>query len=493
MKKSKFKVLTAIAAIITMISSMFAFCGKSYAATADYDEVFKTTLALAQNIYEHSPQEWLRLYALSSTDEGRATGITTVRYHVDATKGYLVPVRTYNEDGSREFENDNADAYCDCIADGRDATSLLTLSELSTTTTSIEPEESEIHRELSSVRYSLIDGLKEREGLTLTPADLKIKLDIIVPDIPDHDITGGTVTAYSDRELTDADKQKLQAFEEIYTELGQKARKLKLTVTVPDGRAFALVTGNDHNFYLMDPNYVGFDTAISYSSTEEGKLESGTYYVPYTENDVNKKDLDVTAKITSKTDENIAYINDVALNADGTPNSEKWFYPDVNDKKVIARVYPFDEYDNTTYNGYVPRVQVKLTGDKNGVSYQTPSIEWTFRRKVITETENPDGSVTVVIEYNLPVDKSSIPSDWEPIYDEDGATIHKIKRTIKKGEDYDKDVTVKRNGSDDKVTTHVTKKWNLKKIPQAGEPAFVVAIGAIIVIAVVITRRKLSK
>ena len=200
-----------------------------------------------------------------------------------------------------------------------------------------------------------------------------------------------------------------------------------------------------------------------------------------------------TAKITSKTDENIAYINDVALNADGTPNSEKWFYPDVNDKKVIARVYPFDEYDNTTYNGYVPRVQVKLTGDKNGVSYQTPSIEWTFRRKVITETENPDGSVTVVIEYNLPVDKSSIPSDWEPIYDEDGATIHKIKRTIKKGEDYDKDVTVKRNGSDDKVTTHVTKKWNLKKIPQAGEPAFVVAIGAIIVIAVVITRRKLSK
>ena len=102
---------------------------------------------------------------------------------------------------------------------------------------------------------------------------------------------------------------------------------------------------------------------------------------------------------------------------------------------------------------------VKLTGAEGGEDTQEPSIKWTFRRVLVEEKENEDESVTVTITYNLPVDEDSIPDDWSPVYDEDGKTIHKIQKTIKKGEDYEKDVTVKQNGTDSTVTTPVKKVW----------------------------------
>ena len=72
--------------------------------------------------------------------------------------------------------------------------------------------------------------------------------------------------------------------------------------------------------------------------------------------------------------------------------------------------------------------------------------------------------------------------------DADGKTVHKIRKTIKQGEDYDKDVTVKRNGPiDEKVTTPVKKIWD-KKVspvphPQTGEKS-VMAIVALVSIGV---------
>ena len=230
-----------------------------------------------------------------------------------------------------------------------------------------------------------------------------------------------------------------------------------------------------------DPADTEFKTTLEYKSEPAGKLIGGTYYPPYYENDDARKDVDATALIKSKTDEEIKATNGVDLTTDGKPNSEGWYYPDVNDKKVIAKDYPFDTYDNTTDNGMVKET-VLLTGAEGGEDSQTPSIKWTFRRKVKEEKENPDGSITVTITYNLPVDEDSIPSDWSPVYDDDGTTIHKIQRVIKKGEDYDKDVPVKQNGTDATVVTPVKIEWEKAPvIPQAGSALAVVVAGIVIV------------
>jgi hypothetical protein len=196
---------------------------------------------------------------------------------------------------------------------------------------------------------------------------------------------------------------------------------------------------------------------------------------------MQKKDVDATAIIKSKTTEGIKSTNGVDLIEESNKaNSEGWYYPDVNDKTVIAKVYKFDDYDNTKFNGAVNE-EVILVGTEGGTSSETPSIRWTLRRINYQETENKDGSVTVIITYNLPIDGDRIPEGWEPIYDEDGKTIHKITKTIKKGEDYDKDVIVYRNGDiDEKVTTHVKKVWEKLPavIPQTGAFSIVLAIVA---------------
>lgn len=232
--------------------------------------------------------------------------------------------------------------------------------------------------------------------------------------------------------------------------------------------------------------------AVSEGKEVEGKVENGTFLPPYYDNEDKDahKDADAIAIITSKTKEEIVATNGVALtdkNTKDNPNSEGWYYPDVEDKTVIAKVYLFDDYDNTTDNGAVKET-VKLTGKDGGQDSQTPSIRWTLRRINYQEKENPDGSVTVTITYNLPIDPDSIPEGWSPVYDADGKTVHKIRKTIKQGEDYDKDVTVKRNGPiDEKVTTPVKKIWD-KKVspvphPQTGEKS-VMAIVALVSIGV---------
>jgi hypothetical protein len=261
----------------------------------------------------------------------------------------------------------------------------------------------------------------------------------------------------------------------------------RITATAPNGDKYRMVLGNDNKFYLLGPDKEvtpegEFKTTLDYTSEEKGKMDGDTYLPPYYENEEKnaKKDLDATAIIKSTTKEEIIKTNGVELTADGKANSQGWYYPDVTDKTVIAKVYPFDKYDNTTDNGAVKET-VKLTGAEGGEDTQKPSIRWTFRLINREDKENPDGSLTVTLTYNLPVDPDSIPEGWTPVYDKDGKTIHAITKTIKKGENYDKDVTVKRNGPiDEKVTTHVKKTWEKLSpvLPQTG--AFTVALVAIV-------------
>lgn len=247
----------------------------------------------------------------------------------------------------------------------------------------------------------------------------------------------------------------------------------------------------------------GFETDLSYKSDVEGELKDDVYYPQYTvDEDSNaKKDLDVKAQISSKTDEEITKTNAIDLTADGKPNSEGWYYPDVNNKKVIEKVYKFDEYDNIKDNGKVNET-VKLTGAKGGESTENPQIVWTFRRIDKKQTVNSDGSTTVVIKYNLPVDKDTIEDGWAPIYDEDKVTIHAITKTIPNGEGYDKDVIVSQNGNPSaKVTTPVKVEKNQQGgkddkadgIPNAGAFTVRFIVIGIVIAAFAITRFKKMK
>ena len=261
--------------------------------------------------------------------------------------------------------------------------------------------------------------------------------------------------------------------------------------------------GYDFNFVWVPSYYFEevepeeFKTVMEYiGSITGGKEEDGTFYPPYFENDRNAKDADVTVKIKSTTGEPIVAIKvgdeEIPLNEDGTPNKEGWKYSDKDDKRIIEKEYPFDKYDNTTDCGKV-KEEITLIGESGQTDTQTPSIEWTFRRINTTTDKNADGTTTVTIEFNLPVDESSIPEGWKPIYDEDGKTIHKITRTFGKDETYDKDVIVKQlrnDGKDVKVTTHIT--IAPKKLPKTGE-TFILTVLAIGIAVFAITRYRKFK
>ena len=278
------------------------------------------------------------------------------------------------------------------------------------------------------------------------------------------------------------------------------------------GAVYQLVASNDETWYMKrttEPTPVPvpiavaeFKTTLDYTSTPQGKMndKKDTYLPPYYENeDKNaKKDVDATAIIKSKTKEEIVATNGVKLtdeNIKGNPNSEGWYYPDLKDKTVIEKVYPFDTSNNQKENGAVKET-VKLTGKNGGEDSQTPSVAWTLRRINYDEKTNDDKSVTVTITYNLPIDEKSIPEGWKGIADPDGG-IRRITRTFKVGEDYDKDVTVEQNGpSTATVTTPVKVRWNIatKIIPQTGESWAKVIAGAIALMAIaLISYRKFKK
>lgn len=206
------------------------------------------------------------------------------------------------------------------------------------------------------------------------------------------------------------------------------------------------------------------------------------FLAPYTENDIDKKDTDVIAYIRSTTKQDIVKTNGVDIKTDGSANSEGWYYPSTNDKTVIAKLYPFDKYDNTNDNG-IAKEEVTVSDENDLTSNQIPYIKWTFRRVRKDIVTNDDKSTTVTITFNLPVDKDSIPDGWSPKYDSDGTTIHAITRNFKNDESYNKDVVVKQNGTGEEVTTHVSVAPNV--LAKTGESAAVIfAILAVAIVAI---------
>ena len=259
-----------------------------------------------------------------------------------------------------------------------------------------------------------------------------------------------------------------------------------------------------------------FHTKLEYTQNIDGKDrkgtdfdKDGTFLAKYNDDNNDKTDPDVRALVKSQTLEKIVKANGTDVKKDFTRTTDGWYYSDKDDLTIIGKDYKFADYDNTTYNGIVPTEKVKATGELGIETEETVSIKWTFRIKKIDKVENKDGSTTVTIEYNLPVDPTSIPEGWSPIYDKDGKTVHKITKTIAKGEDYDKDVTVKQNGTGIEKTTHITvkaKKEETKKeepkkddstakkvIPQTGGKMILAFAVLASIVVLIITYRKNKK
>ena len=270
---------------------------------------------------------------------------------------------------------------------------------------------------------------------------------------------------------------------------------------VVDGNndTWILVLGQDAKCYLVNSKVFNdeFDTTLEYIAKIDEKEVGGTVenevYKPNYDKDNIKRDADVTAIIKSKNGDNIATVNGKALDSTGKANEDGWYYPNVNDKTTIAKLYPFSKYDNSTDNGMVTE-KVELGNEEGLKSNQTVSIKWPFR--IIDKTYDPKDitqdtkTVTVTITTNLPMDPSKIPDGWTIVPDTDN---HKITKTYNRGDNVNEDVTVYQNKTGDTANTDVTINWSGNKpsvLPQTGESIKVLALIVVcLVIAIVFVKK----
>ena len=283
---------------------------------------------------------------------------------------------------------------------------------------------------------------------------------------------------------------------------GMVCDKVNFRVVDGDNNTWVLVLGQDQNCYLVNNKVFNdeFDTTLDYNAKIDekevgGTIENGVYKPNYDKNNI-KRDADVTAIIKSTNGDNIATVNGKTLDSTGKANEDGWYYPDVNDKTTIAKLYPFSKYDNSTDNGMVTE-KVELGNEEGLKSNQTVSIKWPFR--IIDKTYDPKDitqdteKVTVTITTNLPMDPDKIPNGWTIVPDTDN---HKITKTYTRGENINEDITVYQNKTGDTDNTDVTINWGGQKspsvLPKTGEGITVLAIIVLLIGITIVFRKKVN-
>lgn len=521
----KIKSLIAIVLVVALLLGSSMFLNSVKAAIYDKDtgaeyvpeggskiEFQDKSLAKkTSSKFEFNASEFLEIYSINSTD-GDA-----VKMNRQEINDKLIPIYYYDNNTN---EKNTKTVWHDGKIDARDASLVLVLSRGSSDLEFADTTPKMIINwdgYAQDIIYSLADYLEISkddisvaarvetpviEGITTTASYYIVNntarfTSSILEQVANNEVTNYRASEkYFNDNITDGSSAYDPA---VFPTTVQQI--LTVTATTKDGAEYGMVLGTDNNYYLFQTkegektpeppaeDEKEFKTDLTYRAEVsgkkvDGKMDKDVFLPPYYENEDKdaKKDADAIGIITSKTNEEIVATNDVALtdkNVKGNPNSEGWYYPDLNNKKVIEKEYPFDDYNNPKDNGAVKET-VKLTGKDGGIDNQTPNIRWTLRRINFDKKTNDDKSITVTITYNLPIDEKSIPDGWKPLVDEDGG-IRRIQRTFKEGEDYKKDVTVKQNGdSTATVTTPVEIKWNKadKVIPQTG--AFTMALIAIV-------------
>ena len=283
---------------------------------------------------------------------------------------------------------------------------------------------------------------------------------------------------------------------------GMVCDKVNFRVVDGDNNTWVLVLGQDQNCYLVNNKVFNdeFDTTLDYNAKIDekevgGTIENGVYKPNYDKNNI-KRYADVTAIIKSTNGDNIATVNGKTLDSTGKANEDGWYYPDVNDKTTIAKLYPFSKYDNSTDNGMVTE-KVELGNEEGLKSNQTVSIKWPFR--IIDKTYDPKDitqdteKVTVTITTNLPMDPDKIPNGWTIVPDTDN---HKITKTYTRGENINEDITVYQNKTGDTDNTDVTINWGGQKspsvLPKTGEGITVLAIIVLLIGITIVFRKKIN-
>ena len=470
----------------------------------------------ASNKFEFNASELQVVYAKNMTG---GSEYNDFRHNIK--QGELIAIEAYDDQGTliTSTTSNKRDFYHDGIIDSTDASFILSLSQVGLSMDQFKNDANEVKESWSidadDIMWSLVKYYK-KSGKEVAFKDVLLVADSRVPEIDEFNLPADSLSIKSNENISTETLNKINKLTSQaaminaqiwngYSDIYYKSQTItSVTVTPSDGSEWKMVLGTDNNWYLLRTKDAQkeFETDLTYRAVSDGKAVDGkmdgdTYLPPYYENeDKNaKKDADAYGIIKSKTDEDIVATNGVAMKDDGTANSEGWYYVDVNDKTVIEKLYPFDVYNNPTDNGAVKET-VKLTGRDGGEDSETPDIRWTLRRINYDEKTNDDGSITVTITYNLPIDEKSVPEGWKVIVDEDGG-IRRIQRTFKPGEDYDKDVTVEQNGpSKATVTTPVKVKWHMadKKIPQAGLFTFaVVAVVAGVAVFSITRYRKINQ
>ena len=475
MKKMKNFIAIMLSIVIILASSCVVFNSNVYAAE---NVLIKDLLAVVST----KDTEFNAYELLNEYGEPLNEGEINLPY-VRKLQGNEIAIYQYDSNGTKEAmdkEENGKGIWRDGVVDANDSSIFLMLSGgRYREDANIEKMEESWNDAADDIIYSLAKSLGKGKD------EVNLVVRVTTPVIEGYNDVADYYEITSESKFTEEVRSKMKKFSEInnkiYRDNGGNQNTtapvqqiITVTATTTDGYDFLLTLGEDYNFYLVPTKTVAppkeqiFETELTYRAEVnqkevEGKLsqDKKTFYPPYYENeDKNaKKDADAVAIINSKTDEIIVAVDGVALQEDGKVNG--WYYPDVNNKTVIEKVYNFVEYDKLEKHG-VATETVELTGAEGGKDEQTPIIEWTLRRINIDEKEDKDGNIVVTITYNLPIDGESIPTNdgWYAVYDKDGKTIHQIQRIIKKGEDYNKDVTVKQYGNPNKtVTTHVEKTW----------------------------------
>lgn len=284
---------------------------------------------------------------------------------------------------------------------------------------------------------------------------------------------------------------------------------MTFNITDGNGELWYLVLATDENLYLVKADIFknsttsnNFATTLNYTAKIDNNDvggttdKDGTFSPNYNSEDI-KKDADVTATIKSTNGDDIVVVNNKKLDETGKANEDGWYYPDVNDKTTIVKIYPFERYNNSTDNGIV-KESVELQNKNGDKSEQNVSITWPFR--IIDKTYDPDvidkntNEVKVTITTNLPMDPNKVPDGWTIVPDTDN---HKITKTYKRGQDINEDVTVYQNGTGKTDSTTVTVKWNGETAPtilaRTGESKLLIGIIAILIVVAVIIKIKRNR
>jgi Zn-dependent metalloprotease len=254
------------------------------------------------------------------------------------------------------------------------------------------------------------------------------------------------VGKFTDKKITDG-KSAIKAVQEIADDLGLENAAEELTVKRED-------TVGELTYYRLQQNYKGipvYGSDFVVIADENGEAKGLTHCAIDVEIANTTPTVDKET-VQTKVD---AYFNTFVL------------VPELENSQLI---YYYNKKSKTFNLSYVMKMLVENEVLSVIVDANTGAVL----------------QANTTVYTNIP-DVSYILANYMDVYDADGKTIHKITKTIKKGEDYDKDVIVKQEGTDATVTTPVKKVWektekteNLPdKIIQAGATSFIIVIAII--------------